>query len=55
MEYQKIMNLLDNKPNQPSKFRRKICVEGRICVALVGRIRFKTVMLKSIIVMHIYL
>ena len=24
MEYQKITNLLDNKPNQPSKFRTKI-------------------------------
>ena len=23
MEYQKIINLLDNKPNQPSKFRTK--------------------------------
>ena len=23
MEYQKIINLLDNKPNRPSKFRTK--------------------------------
>ena len=27
MEYQKIINLLDNKPNQPSKIRTKIWVE----------------------------
>ena len=27
MEYQKIMNLLDNTPNQPSKFRTKAWVE----------------------------
>ena len=27
MEYQKIINLLDNKPNQPSKFRVKNWVE----------------------------
>ena len=27
MEYQKIINLLENKPNQPSKFRIKNWVE----------------------------
>ena len=27
MEYQKIINLLDNTPNQTSKFRLKTCVE----------------------------
>ena len=27
MEYQKIINLLDNPPNQPSKFRPKKWVE----------------------------
>ena len=27
MEYQKIINLLDNKPNQPTKFRTKNWVE----------------------------
>ena len=27
MEYQKITNLLDNKPNQPSKLRTKKWVE----------------------------
>ena len=24
MQYQKIMNLLDNTPNQPSNFRKKV-------------------------------
>ena len=27
MEYEKIINLLDNTPNQPSKFRKKKCNE----------------------------
>ena len=27
MEYQKMINLLDNAPNQPTKFRTKIWVE----------------------------
>ena len=27
MEYQKIINLLDNTPNQPNKFRTKSWVE----------------------------
>ena len=27
MEYQKIINLLDKKPNQPTKFRTKCLVE----------------------------
>ena len=27
MEYQKIMNLLDNTPNQPTKFRTKNWLE----------------------------
>ena len=27
MEYQKMINLLDNKPNQPTKFRTKYWVE----------------------------
>ena len=37
MEYQKIINLLDNTSNQPSKFRTKIH----------SQIKFKTIMLKS--------
>ena len=27
MEYQKVINLLDITPNQPSKFRTKNCIE----------------------------
>ena len=27
MEYQKVINLLDKTPNQPSKFRTKNCVK----------------------------
>ena len=27
MEYQKIMNFLDNTPNQPPRFKNKNCVE----------------------------
>ena len=27
MEYQKVINLFDNTPNQPSKFRTRNCVE----------------------------
>ena len=27
MEYQKVLNLLDNIPDQPPKFRTKSCVE----------------------------
>ena len=27
MEYQKIINLLDNTPNQPSKFKKKKRIE----------------------------
>ena len=30
MEYHKILNLLDNTPNQPSKFKTKNCVEIKI-------------------------
>ena len=51
MEYQKIINLLDNTPNQPSKFRTKNWVE--INDESIGtyntnrEIKFKTTMLKS--------
>ena len=27
MEYQKIKNLLDNVPNQPTKFKARYCIE----------------------------
>ena len=59
MEYQKIMNLLDNTPNQLSKFRTKNWIEindqSRGVYNVDSDIRFKTAMLKSslcIIVMH---
>ena len=62
MEYQKIINLLDNAPNQPSKFITKNCVEinhdARRMYNANIQIKFKSSTLKSIyviIVMHIYL
>ena len=51
MEYQKIINLLDNTPNQPSKFRTKNWVE--INDDYFGtynssrQIKFKTMMFKT--------
>ena len=60
MEYQKIINLLDNTPNQPTKFRTKNSVEiddARETYGTNSQIKFKTSMLNSsyvIIVMHIY-
>ena len=46
MEYQKIINLLDNTPNQPTKFRTKNWVEvndGSYGVYNIGsQIKFKT-------------
>ena len=51
MEYQKIMSLLYNKPNQPTKFRAKNCVEindeSRGRCNKDNQIRFKTSMLRS--------
>ena len=42
MEYQKIINLLDNTPNQPSKFKTKNCVElNRSYGALVVILKLK--------------
>ena len=62
MEYQKITNLLDNAPNQPTKFRTKKWVEtnddSRGTYNTNSQIKFKTSMLSQvfvIIVMHIYL
>ena len=50
MEYQKI-NLLENTPNQPIKFRTKKCVEindeSRGTYNTNSQIRFKTSMLRS--------
>ena len=51
MEYQKIIKLLDNTPNQPSKFRTKNWVEvndeSRGTYNTNSQIKFKTIMLKS--------
>ena len=51
MEYQKIINLLDNTPNQPTKFREKYWVkindEERGTYNTNTQIKFKTSMLKS--------
>ena len=61
MEYQKIINLLGNTSNQPTKFRTKTWVEkndeSRRTYNTNSQIKFKTTMLKPIlcdyIVMHI--
>ena len=62
MEYQKIANLIDDTPNQPSKFRTRNWVEindeSRGVYNVNSQIKFKTTMLKSsyvITVMHIFL
>ena len=50
MEYQKIANLLDNAPNQPSKFRKKNWVEindESRGTYTSNSIKFKTTMLRS--------
>ena len=51
MESQKIINLLDNTPNQSSKFKTKSCVEindeWRWTYNKDNQIRFKTSMLRS--------
>ena len=51
MEYQKIANLIDNTPNQPSKFRTRnwveINFESRGAYNVNSQIKFKTTMLKS--------
>ena len=51
MEYQKIINLLDNTPNQPTKFRTKNWVEindeSRGTYNTNSQITFKTSMLRS--------
>ena len=61
MKYQKIINFLDNKPNQTTKFGTKSCVEineeSRGMYNKNNQIRSKTSMLRSafvITVMHIY-
>ena len=51
MEYQKIANLIDDTPNQPSKFRTRNWVEindeSRGAYNANDQIKFKTTMLKS--------
>ena len=51
MEYQKIANLIDDTPNQPSKFRTRNWVEindeSRGAYNVNSQIKFKTAMLKS--------
>ena len=48
MEYQKIINLLDNKPNQPTKFWKNSWVEinDESC-GMYNTIKSKTMMLKT--------
>ena len=46
MEHQKIISLLDNTPNQPSKFRTRNCVEinndSRGTYNTISQIKYKT-------------
>ena len=50
-QYQKIINLLDNTPNQPTKFRTKNCVgisdvsNGKYNTS--SKIKFKALILRS--------
>ena len=62
MEYQKIANLIDDTPNQPSKFRARNLVEindeSRGAYNVNSQIKFKTTMLNLvyvITVIHIFL
>ena len=62
MEHQKIINLLDNTSNQPTKFRTKKWIEindeERGIYNTNSQIKFKTSMLRSglsVMVMLIYL
>ena len=51
MKYKKIINLLENTPNQPTKFRTKNWVEinneSRGTYSTNNQIKFKTSMLRS--------
>ena len=57
MEYQKIINFLDNTPNQLSKFRTKNWIEindqSRGVYNTISDIRFKATMLKSNLCVYI--
>ena len=52
MEYQKIINFLDNTPNQPTKFRTKSWIEINDdrggTYDTNSQIKFKSLMLRSI-------
>ena len=51
MEYPKITNLLENKPNRPNKFRTKFWVEvnyqSRGTYSINSQVKFKNLMLRS--------
>ena len=51
MDYKKMINLLDNTPNHPSRFKSKIWVEindeSRRTYNKVNQTRFKTSVLRS--------
>ena len=51
MEYQKMINMLDNTPDQPSKFRTRSWVEindkSRVTYNVCNQVRFKTSMMES--------
>ena len=53
MDYQKIINLLDNTPNQPSKFKSKNRVEindgSYGACSTDSQIKLKTSMIRSIL------
>ena len=59
MKHEKIMNLLDNASNQPSKFRTKNWVEmndeSRRTYNTNSQIKFKTTMLKSSLSCYTYI
>ena len=50
MEYQKMINLLNNRPNQPTKFRKKIWLKEMMnhveSITLIVKL-FKTSMLRT--------
>ena len=47
MEYQKIVNLIDDASDQPSKYRPKIGLTSRGAYNINSRTKFKTTFLKS--------
>ena len=47
MDYQKIINLLDNTQNEPSKFRVRNWLQSRGTYNKDNQIKFKTSMIRS--------